>query len=277
MRRIVLIFIFTLHFSNNFGQNSTESKKVDSLNNWERKYFTQPLNNTFVFYVVYGDFTADFKISLERYRTNGLPVGADLMKYGPNKHPEIVKSFLQGYLWENVKKNNSVLANQISNSNECFVLKAELTDTSNLNYLRDIIGIITYLLDNGGICVYDPQAFSFLEKKEWNEKIFNPNGPVPRNHVMILYSEEDGARWYHTRGLRKFGRPDLSIHAVTSDYQEGVIDLFNRFIEYLAFGGIVPDKQEVKMKNLPQGMWCENKGDFDDPEFNNKHIEIHWK
>ncbi len=38
---------------------------------------------------------------------------------------------------------------------------------------------------------------------------------MPRQHVVILTSEEcsgDGRplTWFHTRGMRKFGRPDLS-------------------------------------------------------------------
>ena len=277
MSKIISTFILTFFLSNITGQTKNQSIKVDSLKNWERKYFTQPLNNPFISYVIYGNFTAEFTISSEKYRTAGLPKGFDLMKYRPGKNLEVVKSFLEGYLWEDVKKNNSILSDEISNSKECFVLKGELSDTSNLNYLRDIVGVMTYLLDNGGVCVYDPQAFHFFGKTEWTEKIFTPNGSLPRNHVIILYSEEKGEKWYHTRGLRKFGRPDLSIHDVTPQYEDAVIELFNRFIEYEAFGGIIPDKQKVKMKDLPQGMWCENKGGFEDPDFNNKHIEIYWK
>ena len=94
---------------------------------------------------------------------------------------------------------------------------------------------------------------------------------------MILFSEENGSKWYHTRGLRKFGRPDLSIHDVPAKYEKQVTDLIERFIEFEGFGGIIPDGQKIKMKTLPEGMWCENKGDFEDPDFNNKHIEIYWR
>jgi hypothetical protein len=39
----------------------------------------------------------------------------------------------------------------------------------------------------------------------------------------------------NTRGTRKFGRPDISVHKL------GPCDLCNRFIELLAFAGLVED------------------------------------
>ncbi len=275
MQRL-LIFISLLLAYPAFCQTPNESN-MDSLKVWERKYFTKPLNSPFLFFCIYGNFSADFKISSEKYRTLGIPSGCDLMKYGPDKHPEVVKSFLEGYLWKKVNEEDTILAKQISASKECFIIKGQFEDRADLNYLRDVVGIITYLLDHGGVSVYDPQAFRFYGKNDWVKNIFEPNGSVPRSHVMILYSEENGLKWYHTRGLRKFGRPDLSIHGVAAQYEDGIYDLFNRFIEYQAFGGIIQDKQEIKLASLPKGMWCENKGDFEDVDFNNKHVEIHWK
>lgn len=277
MRKTTLIVLFTFLICSVNSQVVNKDANMNSLKNWDRKYFEKALNNPFIFYIIYGNFTADFHISSSKYRTLGVPHEIELMKYSPTKNPEVVKSFLEGYLWEDLTKNDTSLSNQISNSKECFIIKGDLSDTSSLNYLRDIVGVITYLLDNGGIAVYDPQAFTFFGKSDWAEKIFKPNGAVPRNHVMILFSEENGSKWYHTRGLRKFGRPDLSIHDVPAKYEKQVTDLIERFIEFEGFGGIIPDGQKIKMKTLPEGMWCENKGDFEDPDFNNKHIEIYWR
>jgi hypothetical protein len=60
------------------------------------------------------------------------------------------------------------------------------------------------------------------------------------DHVVILVSMgSDGTEWIHTRGMRKFGRPDISVHKVEPQHKDAIIDLCNRFIELLAFGGIV--------------------------------------
>jgi hypothetical protein len=119
--------------------------------------------------------------------------------------------------------------------------------------------------------------FRWWEPREWKACIFQPCGAVPRQHVVILTSDEpeDASRtWFHSRGMRKLGRPDLSVHRVQQQYHEAVIDLCNRFIEFQAFGGIIEEGKEIRMKTLPKGMTCHHAGDLDDPDFNNVHVEI---
>ena len=101
---------------------------------------------------------------------------------------------------------------------------------------------------------------------------------VKRNsHVSILFSaEESGGLWFHTRGMRKFGRPDLSLHNVPDKYEKAAIELCNRFIELQAAGGRIPDGQEIQMPSLPGGLVCRHKGSLDDPDFNNVHVEIQF-
>jgi len=248
------------------------------LENWERVYFEKPLYDPFIFLVIHGEFNVDFNISQSSYRVAGIPEGIELIRHSPEVNPSAIKSFLTGFLWEELQESDSVLANQIYSAKECFVIRGQVVDTNNLNYLRDIIGITTYLLDHGGVSVYDAQRFTFWNKRNWKQEIFLPNKSLPRNHVVILKSAEENAKsWFHTRGMRKFGRPDISIHHVELTYETTIIDLINRFIEFQAFGGIIQDRQSIKMSALPIGMWCENKGNFEDPDFNNKHVEIHWE
>jgi hypothetical protein len=142
-----------------------------------------------------------------------------------------------------------------------------LADQGDLNYLRGAVGLLTFLLDHGGIVIYDPQMFLWWEPGEWRDRIFRPDGAVPWHHVAILTAEEPedaSLAWFHTRGMRKFGRPDLSVHRVPPKYRGAVIDLFERFIELQAFGGVIAEGQEIRMKRLPKGMTCRHAGDVDD-------------
>jgi hypothetical protein len=157
-------------------------------------------------------------------------------------------------------------------------LRGETDDCDNLNYLRDSVGLLTFLLDHGGVTVYDPFMLQWWQPEVWKKRIFGPAAPVPTHHVVLLTSHETtpALTWFHTRGLRKFGRPDLSIHCVPAMYQQAVIDLCNSFIEFQAFGGVIEEGQTIRMKNLPLGMMCHHEGDLDDPDFNNVHVEIVW-
>lgn len=128
---------------------------------------------------------------------------------------------------------------------------------------RNTIGLVTYLLDSGGVAVFDPQMFTWWSADEWREHVFAPGRPLPRTHVKILFSEDNEGEWFHTRGMRKFGRPDLSIHGVPAKYRDAIIDLCNRFIEFQSFGGIIGEDEEIRIASLPAGMTCKHRGSLD--------------
>ena len=197
------------------------------------------------------------------------------MSYGPGAHPEVPGSFREGYTWEQLKLDSPEFAATIGEQTNCWVIRGQLQDAPTLNSFRDVIGFITYLLDEGGVCVYDPFIMKWWRPEEWREQIFDVASPAPHAHVVILCSEQgDGSQWFHTRGMRKFGRPDLSMHDVTTEHDAAVIELFNRFIELHALGGVLPEGQVVRMRGLPEGLRCFHGGDYDDPDFNNVHLEI---
>ncbi len=245
------------------------------LKSWNRKHFAPGGGDAFLFYVVYGRVDTTKPLSRSKYRSEGLPDGLEIMAYGPNLHLEVPASFREGYLWDQLRFADPRLAATLAEQDTCIVLRGTFPDPETLNYLRDTIGLITHFLNNGGVGVYDPQMFEWWSSDRWRERIFDPAGPVPRNHTVILVSEDtEGTQWLHTRGLRKFGRPDLSVPQVPESRLAAFIDLCNRFIELQAFGGIVAEVQEIRMRSLPEGLTYHHAGDIDDPDFNNVHIRI---
>jgi hypothetical protein len=249
--------------------------------NWPRPHYERPGGRPLLFYVVHGRFDNISKIDSRVYRTLGVHRGLELQRYARDEFSEYLAGFEEGYPWEELVADDPELAQRVVESRECLILRGELEDRDDLNYLRDSVGLLTHLIDSGGVCVYDPQMFRWWQPTDWKRQVFKPGGPVPRQHVVILTSVEgeSGSRsenlaWYHTRGLRKFGRPDLSVHDVAPRYHEAIIDLIERFIEFQAFGGTIAEGQEIRMKSLPSGMTCHHRGDLDDLDFNNVHVEI---
>lgn len=249
------------------------------LKTWERKQYQQGGGDALVFYVVYGKFSEPLKLSRSKYRSNGLPGGVTASRHQRAKNPKVFQDFQAGYLGKMLAEEQPELAEAINLSPECMVVRGTVTDPNSLDYLRDTVGFITAVLETGETGVFDPQRFTWWSPKEWQTEIFDPDGPVPRHHVAILVSEEEGdegGEWVHTRGMRKFGRPDLSIHHVKTEHKEGIIDLCNRFIEMQAFGAIIPEGQTIKMAGLPPGITCHHGGNLEDPDFNNVHVELRW-
>ena len=246
------------------------------LASWPRRHYALAGSaEAFLFYVVYGDIDIEAPLAGEIYRVGGVPQGLDVMSYGPDSHPEVPDSFREGYLWQQLQEEDPELAQAIGSQERCLVLRGDFLDPATLDYLRDTVGLVTHFLDHGGVGVYDPQMFTWWAPESWKEKLFVPAAPMPGNHTVILVSEDsDETEWIHTRGMRKFGRPDLSIHRVPQAHREDVIELVDRFIEFQALGGVIEEGHEVDMRTLPPGMHCHHRGDLDDPDFNNVHVEI---
>jgi hypothetical protein len=245
---------------------------ANDLPNWERPHFQPAEARAFVMFVVYGRFPEEIAISQSKYRCARVPPGFDLRKLERAKHGPL--PFTNGDIGKVFK--NAELFARIGEAAECSVLRGEIPNPSDLNYLRDVVGLTTYLLDNGGFAVADPQQFELYDAERWHRDIFDSGKPNVMRHVKILFSEGPEGRWYHTRGLRKFGRPDLSVRNVPADYSKAAIDLCNRFIEMQALGGVIAEGQAIRMQSLPPGLVCHHAGSLDDPDFNNVHVEIQW-
>jgi hypothetical protein len=248
-----------------------------ALEEWPRPHYEAGGGVPLLFYAVFGATTSGLKLSRSRYRCEGVPAGLDIHAYELGSQPEVLDDFRSGHLWDELQQADPALSAEIAAQRRCVVLRGELADAGTLDYFRDTIGLVTCLLDNDGVAVYDPQGLRWWSARAWRESVFEPGTPSPGKHVVILVSDEpEGGTWFHTRGLRKFGRPDLSIHDVPPAFHDAVVDLFNRFIELQALGGRIPDGQEIRMRGFPAGMVCTHGGSVDDPDFNNVHVEVRW-
>jgi hypothetical protein len=226
-----------------------------------------------VLYVLYGKFPTNIQVSAAAYRTVGIPDGIQLRRL--TRKERSVSPFTDGDFAKTAGHDNPAAFARIQKSPECMVLQGEVKDPENLNYLRDSIGLVTWFLDYGGIAVMDPQQLKLYDGELWRKEIFEPSPPKLLNHVVILVSgQRDGTKWFHTRGLRKFGRPDLSMHNVPTTQEHGVIDLFNRFIILQAQGDRIPEGKEIQMASLPANLTCHHAGSLDNLDFNNTHVEI---
>jgi hypothetical protein len=247
-----------------------------ALPDWTREFYHQPGGAPYLFFAVYGAFGKLPNLSAAQYRSAGIPDGLKFKQYSRQEHPQVLARFQEGYVWEDLQRGNRELARQIAAAPQCVILRGQVEDSDKLNYLRDAVGLVTFLLDQGGIVVYDPFLLHWWPADEWRRRIFEPAGPVPTHHVVLLTTDEEtpGRTWFHTRGLVKFGRPDLSIRNVPPQLHQAVTELCNRFIFFQALGGTIEEGQKVTMKGLPDGLTCRHQGDMEDPNFNNVHVEV---
>jgi hypothetical protein len=240
------------------------------VSDWSRPHFESGGGDALVFYVVFGADLEKLQLSAKEHRTRGLPEGVGAWARDSRQYDDL----LRGYLGSQLDSTLPDLSSAVKESTKCVLVRGEVRDPPTLDFLRDVIGVITAFLDRG-VALLDAQSFRWWSGDSWRHKVFAPDAPTVHQHVVILESEYERDRiWVHTRGLRKFGRPDLSIHGVTPRHRDAVHDLCDRFIELQALGGVIPEGTPVRMKRLPEGLTCHHEGTLEDPEFNNVHVEI---
>ena len=245
---------------------------------WPRPHFTPGGGNPLLFFAVFGAFDLNEPFHRSKYHSNGPGDWLDVSRLTRAESPDVFASYQSGPIWKMFDRDVPVTAAEALQVPEAVVVRGEVTDPDTLDYFRDAIGVVTWLLDRGGVSIYDPQRFWLWSADEWREEIFAPGEPQPQEHTVILVSEDAGdVTWLHTRGMRQYGRPDLSVRGVGSAHIDAVTQMIERFIDLQAYGGVIPDGELIRMRGLPSGGVCRHQGHLDDPDFNNVHIAIEWE
>lgn len=246
---------------------------------WPRPQWRDSGDEALLVWFVFGDFDADLAIDGPRYRTRGTPAGVEVIRYVNRELAKWDGYPLAGTLGRVLWDENARLFEQARQAGECVMLRGAIPDPSDLDALRDLVGTITALTDRGAAAVVDPQILSMFDAAEWRRRYFADDVFGSREHVLILSSEDErhaGRHWVHTRGLRKFARPDVSIRNVPLEAIDAAGGLADRFADFQALGGIVDESREVMVAGLPRGMRARLAGSLEDPDFNNRHLALHW-
>jgi hypothetical protein len=178
-----------------------------------------------------------------------------------------------GVSWQWFAGDHPALAARVASAPQAMIVRAELHEPRSLAYLRHAVGLAQLLLDHGGLAVHDVQTLRWYPADEWRAEAFTEDFR-PHAHVVVLTSLDGERAWLHTRGMRKFGRPDLSVVRVPDEHRDAALALVNRLIAVQARGGALAEGQPVEDAALPSGLVCRHKGDLEDPDFNNVHVEI---
>lgn len=247
--------------------------------NWLRPQWRDSGDEAFLLWFVFGDFGADLSIDAERYRTRGTPPGIEVIRYVNRELAKWDGYPLAGTLGRLLWQEDARLFEQAKQAGECVMLRGAIADPADLDALRDLVGTITALTDRGGVAVIDPQTLSMYDAAEWRRRYFMDDRFNAREHVLILCDEDarNGGRLHvHTRGLRKFARPDISVRNVPTPAAHLAGELAERFVAFQTAGGLIQDGHAVEIDGAPEGMTVRLAGANDDPEFNNRHLALRW-
>lgn len=247
-------------------------------NTWERIYFEKPYDKPFLFYAIFGTDNMDrLTVSKSRHNIDGKPEELKIINYSKSNgeaQKKYIEEFYDDWFGHFLKKKNEELYRKVANCNNITVVTGEFDDNSTLNYLKNTVGIVQAITETNITAVLDLQIIEWFEKEEWSDRFFAAGLPNVFKHVRILLSDDNNRIWLHTRGMRKFGRPDLSIRNLTPDKKETATELINRFVEAFAYGMIPDETKEIRIKGMERGVYGKILGNYENPDFNNFYFEI---
>ena len=244
---------------------------------WNRNYYENG-NKPYLFYVVFGATSDELNISKKKHRVDEIPPDIKIIKYDKSDNKEYIEGFYDGHLGTLLKEKNINLYNKVKSSESCMIIAGEIVNDSNLEYMRNIIGIIESILEQGAFCVLDIQTFNWYTSSEWEDELFKSEEFNPFKHVSIMVSEmENSIYWIHTRGMRKFGRPDISILNVPEESINTSGQIVNRIIDLMSQGIVIYDNFKMKINGNKISVQGSYSDDFENPDFNNEHCEFEWE
>jgi hypothetical protein len=246
---------------------------------WSRPHWTRDEAKAMLLYFVFGAFAAEPQLDLSAHDSRGLPRGVEMMRIPKDRLAHWEGHPLRGALGEILREGNPTAFEAARKAPECLMLRGELPDADSLAYLGDTLGVIAALLDVGGVAVVDPQILEMFTPDAWRTRYAGDAVTAPRNHVAILCNDDaagDVGQWIHTRGMRKFARPDISIRRVPQTDVQRAGAVAAQLVELQAHGMRFGDGSTVDVEGLPGGLKVTRAGLLDDPEFNNTHLELTW-
>ena len=246
---------------------------------WRRPHFTATTQRAYLLYWVFGEFGPEVGVDARRYRTHGLPHGVAGQVFAHDSVRDRPSHPLSGDLARVLRAKAPDAFDAALTAPHAMLIQGEIDDPPDLLYLRDLVGFIACALDSGGVAALDLQALALRDRADFMRDVFEPDQPRARSEVVMLRSNDDmhsGRAHLHTRGLRKFARPDLSIRNVPLDSLFNAQLVLERSADYLLAGGVLEDGRELRMSVAPPGLLPHTSGELDDPDYNTRHTKMIW-
>ncbi|MEO6801026.1 MAG: hypothetical protein ABI178_13905 [Rhodanobacter sp.] len=244
---------------------------------WQRPHWQPSDEKILLQFYVFGKFDA-VRVPSQAYGSPGLPAGMT----ATNHHHAELRSWdgypLKGAMGRMYKADAPQVYQRVIDAPEVMVVRGTLDDSPATGYLRDTLGVLAGMLDIGGVAILDPQILGLLDADAWRQHYLVREGAPIRHHLLILRDgeSEPGRSWIHTRGMRKFGRPDVSIHQVPDSAVDRAGALCEQMIELQALGAHFADGQRLEIAGMPAGANVHLGGGLNDPHFNNTFVEFSW-
>jgi len=244
--------------------------------NWSRPLLEPGGSGARIIYFIPGSFTFPLTISRSRHRTDGPPEGIQVIAHVREDVQEWWDQSFEGFVNKDFADRDKATFERVKSAPQAVVVIGETNETDSLMYLRSCIGLAQAACDAGGIAVHDMEGYRWYTPNEWKTKIFDPDIPRIQDQIYILANPNDDdpkLYYFHTQGMRKFGRPDLAVENVQENEWSAIEDFFFTLTDAQMRGKVLKDGEKLPIPSLNNSFSFKLKDGNEDPLFNNMYLE----
>lgn len=244
------------------------------MNTLTRAHYEDIDYRPYLFYVVFGVSGEELEVSRERHMVDEFPEGLELHLFERPEHAEYIDDLLGGVLGKLLRASDDELYTTCLAAKRCVVIRGTIEHDSTLDYLRNTIGFIQAFIEQGAVGILDLLTFSLYAPNQWTDRFFGKEIDA-LHHVTILFSDEPDGAWLHTRGMAKFGRPDVGIKRVPKTLVDDYGQIINQMIIYGSQGLFFHGKTRLQTGNgksyvvIPRFV-----DDFENYDYNNAYYDV---
>lgn len=242
---------------------------------WRRPLYQATEQSASLLYYVFGKFPAQIAPSRSAYRLSD-DISDHEINPLPADHPQTLAVLAQPLFAEALRHTTPNLQRAVARAPTCLRVHTDLPDPDSLVYLRDAMGLLAYLCDQGAVAVLDAFRLKWWVPGEFRRVLFTPDEPNPTEQTLLLRTDDDDGLWLHTRGMRKFARPDVSARRIPPRFKDAFVEALTGLVQVMAGGVVVPEGHPLTWAALPPDVTCHHQGSLDDPDFHNVHLELRW-
>ncbi len=254
---------------------SQHGKKADDRDMYARPYYTKTKYRPALFYAVFGVSGDELEVSVQKHGVTEVPRGISIMSYDKASDGGKMQGLMESTLGDMLKASDPELFEKCASADRWVMIRGNAAQDERLDYLKNISGIIQAFTEKGAVGILDLFTLSLISPKRWTKEFFMDSFE-PRRHAEVFVSEEEsGNFWVHTRGMIKFGRPDISFEGISWDEVDKIGEIVGQMIYFGAMGAFF-DK-DVKLHISGGRSFIVRPELVDDPDnddFNNVYYSV---
>lgn len=166
----------------------------------------------------------------------------------------------------------------LSGCKAAMTIAVEVEDPSDLGYLQRALLLVRLLAEKAGaVAACDLEAVRWWTRTDLAELPPDLDFEIS-DHIRVVFEpverEPGQGHICHTRGMAKFGRPDLALPGMSPEHVEAAVDLLEKMANELADGENFETGDVVEFEGFPP-LRCEevaDDSDSDDLTFANRSL-----